>query len=68
MKCVIIPVITGATGITKKRFEGKCGSHNRKTFNRVTAKDSCAWDTTRNGEIITVCYTKHVQKLQGFSC
>jgi hypothetical protein len=43
MKCMIIPVTIGATGIVTKGFK-KFGSHTRKTFNTFTTKDSC----TRN--------------------
>jgi hypothetical protein len=31
-----------------KRFKGNFVSHSSKTFNRVTTKDSCTWNITRN--------------------
>jgi hypothetical protein len=36
LKYNIIPVIVRATGIVKKRFKEKFGSHSRKTFDRFT--------------------------------
>jgi hypothetical protein len=46
---VVIPVITGATGIVtgtvKKNLEV-----TRKTFSRFTTKDSCTWNITHNME------------------
>jgi hypothetical protein len=50
LKCTIIPVITGATGIVKEKF----GSCTRKTFNRFTTKDSCTWNITHNTESTAV--------------
>jgi hypothetical protein len=38
---MIIPVVTGATGVVTKCFKEKSGSHTRKTLNRFTTKDSC---------------------------
>ena len=33
---------------SNKRFKEKCGSHNGKTCNRFTTKDSYAWNITHN--------------------
>jgi hypothetical protein len=48
IKHMIIPVITGATGIVTKRFKEEFGSHTRKTFNRFTTKDRYTWNITLN--------------------
>jgi hypothetical protein len=40
MKCMIVPVITGAIGRVTKRFKEKFRGHTRKTFNRFTTKAS----------------------------
>ena len=29
---------------SNKRFKGKVGSHNKRTFNRFSTKDSCTWN------------------------
>jgi hypothetical protein len=50
MKCTIIPVITGGSGIVTKSLNGKCGSHIGKIFNRFAMKDSYTWNTTHNTE------------------
>jgi hypothetical protein len=50
MKCIIIPVITGATGIVTKGLKKKCVSHTRRAFNRFTKKDSYTWNITHNTE------------------
>jgi hypothetical protein len=38
-KCMIILVITGATGIITNRFKEKFGCRSRKKFNRFATKD-----------------------------
>jgi hypothetical protein len=43
MKCVVMPVITGATGIVTKGLK-LSGNNIRIAFNRFSTKDSC----TRN--------------------
>jgi hypothetical protein len=53
MKCMIIPVATGATGIVT-RFKEKSGSHTRKTFSIFTTKYICAWYITHNTESAAV--------------
>jgi hypothetical protein len=40
MKCMIILVITGATGTVTKGLKKKLEAINRKTFNRFRTKDS----------------------------
>jgi len=54
MKCITIPVITGATGIVTKGLKKNSGSHNRKTFNRFATKDSYTWNITHNTESTAV--------------
>jgi len=44
LKCMIIPVIIGATGIVTRSFREKFGSCTRKTFDRFTAKDGYTWN------------------------
>jgi len=53
IKCMIIPVTTGATGRVTKGFK-KFGSHTRKTFDRFTTKDSCTRNITHNTESTAV--------------
>jgi len=53
MKCIIVPVITGAIAILTK-IKKKFGSHIRKTFDRFTTKDSCTWNITHNTESTAV--------------
>ena len=40
MECMIIPVITGATGIVTKGLKKKLEAINKKTFDRFSTKDS----------------------------
>jgi hypothetical protein len=54
MRCIIIPIITAAIGIETESFKEKRGSHNRKTFDRFTTKDSYAWNITHNTESTAV--------------
>jgi hypothetical protein len=54
MKCTIIPVIIGATGIATKGLRKKSGSYTRKTFSSFTKKDSCTWNITHNTESTAV--------------
>jgi hypothetical protein len=46
---MVIPLITGATGIATK-FKEKFGIHTRKTLNRSTTTDSCTGNITHNTE------------------
>ena len=50
LKCMIIPVIIGATGIVTRKF----GNRIRKTFDRFTTKDSYTWNITYNMESTAV--------------
>jgi hypothetical protein len=61
LKCVIIPVIIGATGIVTKRCKEEFGIHARKKFNRFTTKDSYAGNITNNMESTAVCNLKPVR-------
>ena len=54
LKCTIIPVITGATGIVTRGLRKKFGSCTRKTFDRFTTKDSYTWNITHNTESTAV--------------
>jgi hypothetical protein len=54
MKCMIIPVITGATGIVTKGLKDKSGSCTRETFYKFTTKDSYTWNDTHNTESTAV--------------
>jgi len=53
LKCAIIPVIIGSTGIVTKLKE-KFGRYTRKTLDRFTPKDSCTWNITHNMESTAV--------------
>jgi len=46
LKCTIIPIIIGATGIVRRSL--------RKTFDRFTTKDSYTWNITHNMESTSV--------------
>ena len=50
LKCTIVPVIIGATGIVTRSLGGKFGSCTMKTFYRFTTKDSYTWNITHNRE------------------
>ena len=54
LKCTIISVIIGATGIVTRSLEKKIGSCARKTFDRFTTKDSYTWNITHNTESTAV--------------
>jgi hypothetical protein len=41
MKCFVIPVITGVTGIVTKGLK-QSGNNTRKAFNRFSAKNGCS--------------------------
>jgi hypothetical protein len=53
IKCMIIPVTIGATGMVRKGLK-KIRSHTRKPFNRFTTKDSCTWNIAHNTESTAV--------------
>jgi len=46
LKCVIIPLTIGTTGIVTKRLKEEFGIHTRKKFNRLTKKDSYTGNIT----------------------
>jgi hypothetical protein len=54
LKCTIIPVITGVTGIVTRSLRKKFGSCTRKTFDRFSTKDGCTWNVTHNTESTAV--------------
>jgi hypothetical protein len=55
LKCTIIPVIIGTTGIvTKSKEKEKPGSYTRKTFDRFTTEDGYTWNITHNTESTAV--------------
>jgi hypothetical protein len=54
LKCTIIPVIIGATGIVTRSLRKKFGSCIRKIFDRFSTKDSCTLNITHNTESTAV--------------
>jgi hypothetical protein len=51
MKCFVIPVIIGTTGIVTRRTKKISGNYTRKTFNRFsTKKNSCTRNITHYKE------------------
>jgi hypothetical protein len=54
LKCTIIPIVIGATGIINEKLKEKFRSCTRKTLNRFTTKDSCTWNITHNMESTAV--------------
>jgi hypothetical protein len=50
LKCIIIPVIIGATGVVTKSLRYNSGSYTGKTFERFTATDSYTWNIAHNTE------------------
>jgi len=50
LKCTIVPVIIGATGIVKRSLKKNFGNYTRKTLDRFTTKDSYTWNITHNTE------------------
>ena len=49
VKCVVVPVIIGTTGMGSRRWKEKFGKHARKTFSGYSAKGSCTGNMTCNG-------------------
>jgi hypothetical protein len=45
MKCFVIPVITGSTGIVIKELKKGTGSNTRTAFNRMSTRSSCTGTT-----------------------
>jgi hypothetical protein len=55
MKCFVIPVIIGATGIvTKGLKKRKSGNSTRKEFNSFSTKNSCTRNITHYKESATI--------------
>ena len=54
LKCTIIPIIIGATGIVTRSFKEESGSCTRKTLDRFTTKDSYTRNITHNTESTAV--------------
>jgi hypothetical protein len=53
MKCFVIPVIVGATGIVTKGLK-KSGNNNRKAFSRFCRKNSCNRNITHYKKSATI--------------
>ena len=54
LKCTIVSVINGATGIVTRSLRKTFGNYTRKTFDRFTTKDSYTWNITHNTESTAV--------------
>ena len=54
LKCTIIPVIIGATGIVTRSLRKNLEAVPGKTLNRFTTKDSYTWNITHNTESTAV--------------
>ena len=54
LKCTIIPVIIGATGIVTRSFRKNLETVPGKTLNRFSTKDSYTWNITHNTESTAV--------------
>jgi hypothetical protein len=50
LKCTIIPIVIGATGLVTRSLRKNFGSCTRKKLNRFTTKDSYTWSITHNTE------------------
>jgi hypothetical protein len=50
MKCLVIPVITGATGIVTKALKKISGNNTGKAFNRLSIKGGHTRDSAHNKE------------------
>ena len=50
LKCTIVPVIIGATGIVTRSLKKNVEAVPRKTLDRFTTKDSYTWNITHNTE------------------
>jgi hypothetical protein len=50
VKCVVIPAVTGATGMVTTGLKETFRSHTGETFNRVATEGSCTWDIRHNTE------------------
>jgi hypothetical protein len=65
LKCKIIPVINGATGIVTKGLRKKIGSHTRITFSRFTTKEGCICNIKHNTNRIAVGITRGSREVPG---
>ena len=54
LKCTIVSVITGATGVVTRSLREKFGNCTGKTFDRFSTKDSCTRNSTHNAESAAV--------------
>jgi hypothetical protein len=54
MKCFVIPVIIGATGIITRGLKKISGNNTRKEFNRFSTKSRCTRDITHYKESATI--------------
>jgi hypothetical protein len=54
LKCTIIPIVIGSTGIVTRSLIEKFGSCTRKTLDIFTTKDSYTWNITHNTESAVV--------------
>jgi len=54
LKCTVITIIIGATGIVTRSLRRPFGNCTRKTFDRFTTKDSYARNSTHNTESTAV--------------
>jgi hypothetical protein len=54
LKCTVIPVITGATGIVTRSLSKNLEAVLGKKLNRYITKDSYTWNITRNTESTAV--------------
>jgi hypothetical protein len=54
MKCFVIPVIIGATGIVTRGLKKLSGNNTRKAFSRFSTKNSCTRNITHYKESATI--------------
>ena len=54
LKCTIIPIIIGATGIVTRSLRKNLEAVLGKTFDRFITKDSSTWNITHNTESTAV--------------
>ena len=54
LKCTIVPVIIGATGIVTRSLGKNLETVPGKKFDRFTTKDSYTWNITHNTESTAV--------------
>ena len=54
LKCTVVPIIIGATGIVTRSLRKNLEAVPGKTFDRFTTKESCTWNITHNTESTAV--------------